>query len=461
MIKLFPINFYDTFFKLNYSSKELFNNAKFSLFGFFSGDKLDYKEAGRENFNWDNNLVGFEWLQLYDAPLFSRLGISVSKFEGEIIPNESNVKAKKNVLNDFTLSFDINVVSDSKDEMNFGFLFKAIKTNLFQENSVGVQSDFEKFGGSISLYSKYKLLRFEKLGIDFGTRFNVFGLNQNSNASFEPRLGLTYVLIPQIKFKGAWGIYLQELTAVSDENEIISLFEPWIIIPDDLKSSSAIHYVGGVDLDFTDELTLSVEGYYKTIHNLPIINNKKFSASDPDLISGSGESYGWEFMLNFNQEPFSVTASYALSWAYKSLNGYLYYPKYDTRNSGSLSASYNFGNGWVFSSVWSYSSGLPFTEINGFYDKFYINNIHNSVENPGEFLPFTILGDPNLGRLPDYHRLDCGITKKQKLFMTNLELSLNAINIYDRKNIFYFERNTGKRVNMLPFLISGTIKIDL
>jgi hypothetical protein len=114
------------------------------------------------------------------------------------LTNNSEVKPKKNELSDFTISFDLNSVYDNTDELNLGFQFKALNTELNQKNSLGIQTDLEKFAGSINLYVKYKLLRYENFGLDFGTRYNVFGLNSNGGTSFEPRVGLTYVLIPQI-----------------------------------------------------------------------------------------------------------------------------------------------------------------------------------------------------------------------------------------------------------------------
>jgi hypothetical protein len=43
----------------------------------------------------------------------------------------------------------------------------------------------------------------------------------------------------------------------------------------------------------------------------------------------------------------------------------------------------------------------------------------------------------------------------------NIELGISAINVYDRKNIFYFNSNTGEIVNMLPFFVTGTLKVEL
>ena len=111
--------------------------------------------------------------------------------------------------------------------------------------------------------------------------------------------------------------------------------------------------------------------------------------------------------------------------------------------------------------VWNYNSGYPFTELIGFYDKYYLNNINNLEINPEDFIPYAVLGDRNLGRLPDYHRLDVSLTKRFYLLFTNLEIGASAVNVYNRKNIFYFDRNTGKEVNMLPFLFTGTLKVEI
>ena len=456
-----PIDFYDLSFKLNYGSKSVLSNAKFSIFGFLSKDVVEYDDPTREKFDWDNKILGFEWLQVYDVPLFSRLGLSVSRFNGEVIPNESSLKPQKNSVNDVDLSFDINAVFDNKDEISAGINFKFLETKFSQENRVGAKTNLEKLAGNLSVYGKYKYLRFENFGADAGVRVNITGLSSKGSGIIEPRLNFTYRLFSNLALKAAWGIYTQEVTTLTDEDELISVFEPWIIIPDYLDPARSIQYNVGMNYDVFRGVLFSVEGFYKTTRNLPIINDQKFLTQDPDLLAGKAESYGWEFSLHYAVHPFNITTSYTISWAYKNVNNRLFYPKYDTRNQLNILLEYNLGGGWVASAIWNYKSGLPFTQMIGFYDKFYLNNIHNNGLGTGEFDPFSILGDRNLGRLPDYHRLDISLSKKLKISFTKLELSVSAINVYDRKNIYYFDRNTGEVVNMLPFFVSGTIKIIL
>ena len=456
-----PIDFYDVSAKLNYSSPKIFNDAKFSLFTFLSSDNIKYSDPTREEYSWKNFLLDFEWIQIYDAPFFSRLGISSSNFEGKIIPKGSNLKPLNNEVKDVTISFDLNAVLDSKDEIDFGLMIKMLDTQLLTESKTGIESQLSKFAGNISIYAKYKLLRYEMFGLDFGSRLNVTGLNSNSAGTFEPRISFTFRPIEQIAIKGSAGIYLQEITAVSDEDEIISIFDPWIIIPDYLNPAKGISYSAGIEYELSRESSFQIEGYYRNSKDIPVINQEKIFEYEPDLIPGKLESYGWEFGFYVHNDIYSISTSYSLSWVYKTVNDYVYYPKYDARHSGNILLEYNIGSSWNVSAVWSISSGLPFTQMISYYDKYNIENPFEVISNNNNYTPYLVLADKNLGRLPAYHRLDLGLTKKIILGPSVFSISLNVINAYNRENIFYYERDTGRRVNMLPFLFTATIKVEI
>jgi len=456
-----PIDFYDASFKLNYSNPEILNNGRFLLFGFLSGDNINYDDPAKEDFNWNNNILGFEWLQVYDVPLYSRLGLSFSGFNGKVNPNKSDIKPKENNVNDINFSFDLTNVFESKDELGVGFNFKALSTMLNLTNNQGVLTNLDEFGGSFSVYGKYKFLRFENFGADIGTRYNLTGVSKNGGGIAEPRVSITYRPLPFFALKGAWGIYLQEVSTISDENEVINLFEPWVITPEYLQPSTAIHYVIGTEINLSAISTLEIEGYYKIVHNLPIINQDKVYSYDPDLIAGRGESYGWEFSYKYVTPAISILTSYTLSWTYRSIGDYLYYPSYDSRHGINISTAYDFGNGWQASAVWSFNTGLPFTPLAGYYDKYYPGDLGGEWYSDDNFKPFLILGDRNIERLPVYHRLDLSLSKSLQIGFLNLAVDVSVINVYDRENIFYFKRETGERVNMLPILPTATMKIKL
>jgi hypothetical protein len=456
-----PIDFYDMSFKLNYSSNEFLDRANFSLFGLFTGDKLKYADPARESFEWSNNLIGVEWFQIYDAPLFSKVSVSSSGFSGEVIPNESNLKPRSNKVNDVTASADFTYVFDSKDEYGGGFDFKIVSADLYTQNKRGVEANIKNLAGYLSLYNKFKLLRYNNFGVDAGFRLNYGGVSESGNFNIEPRLSATFRIIPQIAVKAAAGIYHQWISTITDENEVISIFEPWFIHPEYLEPSSAVHYTAGIDLDLTDEILFKVETYYKELTNMPVINEDKNFGYEHDFTTGSGESYGWEFSFQYNTLPINILSSYSLSWAYKTVNDYIYYPRYDIRHSVNFGIDCDLGWGISASAMWTYSSGLPFTKIMSYYEKLHFDNVYESPFYSGYYFPFTVLGDKNFGRLPVYHKLDLSLSKKIVISPVVIDVNVSVINAYNRKNIFYFKRETGERVNMLPFLPTATLKVEL
>ena len=61
--------------------------------------------------------------------------------------------------------------------------------------------------------------------------------------------------------------------------------------------------------------------------------------------------------------------------------------------------------------------------------------------------------DINTGRLPYFHRLDASVSKKVN-FKNNSTMTINAgaTNVYNRDNIFYFDRSRFTRINQLPII---------
>ena len=233
------------------------------------------------------------------VPIYSETNLSYSGFYGEVIPNQSLAKTKKQSVDDITLKSDVTYINDSRDEIKVGYSIKSVKTDLQFENLKGAKTNLTRKALQIALYGKYRFLRWEDLGIDIGSRINVLTLSEQRGSILEPRISLTYRLFPWLALKGAWGIYTQDLITLTNENEVISLFEPWVIVPNYLEPLEAIHYIAGVEFDGIRNFTFSVEGYYKALHNTAEINEEKILSTDPDFVQGSGEAYGSEYLVRY------------------------------------------------------------------------------------------------------------------------------------------------------------------
>jgi len=457
-----PVDFYDVSMKANFTSPDFIPGAKFTVSGMFSGDNLKQDNPRVEDYKWSNNIMGIRWLQVPDSPLFFELAFASSQFKGELISKLSGTPPKKNIVNDFSMEMNFNYVFDSKDEVVSGFHIRDISTTLEMNNSVGVPVEIKTNGTTVVFFAKYKMLRFDEVDMDIGARLNAVNLSRNTSAvSMEPRLNLKIRPIESFALIGAVGLYQQEISTLTNEYDVINIFEPWVISPSYIKPEIAAHYITGIEFVPSDDFRITVEGYYKKIDNFPVVNRKKILVNDPDFITGEAESYGVEVFNKTKFEFITLMASYTNAFTYKVIDGLRYYNKYDIRHQVNINMDFNIGNGWNLGASWIFHSGLPYTKIIGYYDKMYIDNYFYQNNYSDFRQPYTILGIDNLHRLPQYHKLDITLSKKFDIGSTKITLDASIINVYDRKNIFYFKRENGERVNMLPFLPTATIKVKL
>jgi len=239
-----PFDFHDLSFKFNYTSTDTKNLSKFFIHGFNSADKLKNDNPENADYSWSNNIYGAYLFQEWEKlPIYSESNLSISSFNGEVLSKESIAKPRKNIVTDITLKSDFTFIDNNRNELQVGYNIKSVQTELYFENLQGGITDLKDKALNFSLYGKYKFLQWESFGADVGTRLNVLTLTQQRGSIFEPRISLTYNFLPNLLIKGAWGIYTQELITLTNENEVISLFEPWSIIPDYLNPSEATHYV--------------------------------------------------------------------------------------------------------------------------------------------------------------------------------------------------------------------------
>ena len=332
--KSIPIDFYDASFKVNFSNPEFLPISKFTFFGFTSKDKINYNDKLHANFDWSNSHIGFNWFMAAEnSPLFAELTLYYSKFSGNELPNSTDSRHIENAVDDITFKTDFNYVLGDGNEYYGGVKINFIKTKLLLSNSTGKFKDSGTEGTMFSGYGGYKLLSVKDLKTDIGSRINILKLAKGESLLFEPRINVIYSLLPTLNLKAAWGIYQQEMITISDEDEVLALFEPWIVTPEYLETSSSTHYIAGFDYYITEKLKINVEGYYKVMHNLAVLNDQIVYPTDTQLINGNGKSHGAELTLNYHERWINTQLSYSYSRTTKTVRGEQYHPRYDSRNS--------------------------------------------------------------------------------------------------------------------------------
>jgi len=459
--KTSPFDFYDYSFKVNYSNPEILENSKFVFHLFGSQDDLKNDDPQKEDYSLKNGVIGLNWYQVWASPIFSEMTFSLSTFDAAVTPNLSDAKDRKNSVTDFSSKWDFTYIFDSRDELGVGLQTTIFNSTLDQENLRGTRTTIEGNGVSMNIFIKYKFMRFDNFGLDVGGRINMTTITKNRAGFIEPRINATYNITDWLSIKGAFGKYSQEVTTLVDENDLLSIFEPWIVVPDYLTTPEAYHYIAGFKIMPVNGVVLELEGYYKDIRNLTDFNDMKFTANDPDLIQLNGESYGFEADLLLQNDMFYFKAGYSLGWAYKFREGVRYAPRYDTRHALNTILGFNPGGGWNIYVTWNFSTGRPYTPLGGYIDRFSINDFWKQWLVLGQYDPKALYGAVNSERFPVYHRMDIGVSKTLFIYFMTCTLDFSIINVYDRRNIFYFDDKTGERVDMLPFLPSLSLKVQI
>lgn len=455
-----PFDFFDLSFKVNYANAAFDENGTLSAHGFLSADYVRNDDPFKEDYAVRNTALGLEWHKVWPSPLHSTLRVAYSGFDAEVLPNASAAVPRSNTVRDITLSSEAGYMYSSRDELQFGVETKFLSTRYGMENLLRMKRSFDERAWDLTMYVNYHFLRWESFGLDIGMRIRPQQLARFGPVIFEPRVRASYAPLPVFVVHAAAGWYSQEVTTLMNETDVISIFEPWIIVPDYLRASDAAHLVAGVLYDLSDRISLDVEAYYKPMFNLIEVNEKKFTATAPDYINVTGASSGVECSLKWLADDVLVQASYTLSNARLTIGGVSYTPRYDVRHVLNLNAGWEPGDGWILSAFWSLRSGLPFTPIIGFYDRVVLTpEAPNDVLSPQQ--PVTAWGERNSQRLPVYHRLDLSCSKRFTVDPVRFTIGLSVTNAYDRRNIFYLDRNTGEQIYMLRFAPSVTVKAEL
>ncbi len=463
-----PYNFSDFYGKVSLNGV---NGSKLNLFGFNFTDQVKYSAPAA--LNWNSAGAGGSFVLVPDESsvlidgAFAYSNYKIEQPQLISTPRYSEISGFNAALN-FTYFY-------GKDELKYGLDMLGFKTDFKFTNASGVIVQQKQFTSEIATYFKYKYLR-NRLILEPSIRFHYYAsLNE---LSIEPRMATKYVITENIRFKGAAGLYSQNLLSATSDNDVVNLFYGFLSGPENLPETfrgktvntslqKARHLVGGFEIDLFKFFTVNIEAYIKQFNQLTNINRDKIYPNNTqyqdkpayqreDYIVEDGSAKGIDFTMKYDHNGLYVWTTYSLGYVSRRDEVRTYNPHYDRRHNVNIVTSYTFGKEktWEIDARWNLGSGFPFTQTQGFYEKIKFSNLFDDyTKNSGQL--GVIYGTLNNGRLPWYHRLDINIKKQWKLGeFSRLEMNLGATNIYNRDNLFYFDRLSNSRRYQLPFLPS-------
>ena len=464
-----PFNYTDVYGKLSLTAS---NGSKLNLFGFNFSDNVIYK--GFADFKWDNYGAGTTFLLIPEGSTTLIKG-NFAYSDYKISLTESDLKPRTSEIGGFNLglNFTYYVVND---ELNYGIEMKGFKTIFDFFNSVNREISLNQNTTELGGYVKYKKT-IGKLLLEPSFRGQWYA--SLSTFSPEPRLAVKYNLTDNIRLKFAGGFYSQNLISVSSDRDVVNLFYGFVSGPDNLQTTfdgkdvkdklqKSDHLIGGIELDVIKNLNINFEGYYKYFPQLTSLNRDKVfddtgenwqipDRLKKDFIIESGEAKGLDLSLKYELKNLYFWFVYSFSFVNRYDGISEYYPPFDRRHNANFVGTYNWGNknSWEFSARWNFGSGFPFTKTQGYYENLTFADGINTNYTAVNGILGVLYAEYDTGRLPYYHRLDINLKKKFMLGKTsNIEVNLGATNVYNRKNVFYFDRITHERINQLPIMPS-------
>lgn len=454
-----PFEYRDFYGKLSFLSG---NGSKLNVFGFNYTDGVNYPAT---RFGWSSGGGGIDFtLVPTNSSTIINGALTFSGYDSQI--EESDRKPRTSGISGYygALNFK-NLGRDN--EVEYGLALTGFHTEFEFINFRGITIDQDDNTTEISTYVRWK----RKIGpivLEPGFRLQYY--QSLGDVSPEPRFGLKYNISDRLRFKFAGGLYSQNLLSTVNERDIVNLFVGFLSGPDETiykpnsttatehRLQKSIHGVTGFEIDVTNNLDINIEGYYKKFTQLLALNRFKDELTDPNFFVETGDAYGIDLSFKLEGKRAYLWGAYSLGYVTRNDGEQVYPPVFDRRHNVNLVGTYQFGKNkaWELGARWNLGSGFPFTLTQGFYTNYdFSNGVGTDVltGNPGGTPGIIYASKRNGGRLPYYHRLDMSVKRVIKFSKySNMEITASATNVYDRPNIFYYDRVRADRVNQLPFI---------
>ena len=319
--------------------------------------------------------------------------------------------------------------------------FEELTNKYSWENGIYISHQYNftsrikaEYGGRLSIFSLLgpgSFYKYDKEGNLVNSETYSSGEFVKTYINLEPRASINYLVNEESSVKVAYARNVQNLHLLSNSTST-NPTDLWIPSSNNVKPEISDQISLGYFRNFADnEYEFSIESYYKNLQNqIDYRDGAELNFNDnveSEILYGKGRAYGLEFYLKKKYGKFNGWVSYTLSRTERKFdeinNGEFYPAKYDRTHDISVVGMYEFNKRWSASATWVYYTGNAVTFPSGKY------NIDGNT-----MLLYT---ERNAERMPDYHRLDLGVTwikKKTEKFESSWNFSL--YNAYGRKNAY-------------------------
>lgn len=450
--------FYDLNAKVNY---RIGKKDRLYMSGYFGRDKFGLGKTF--GINWGNATGTMRWNHLINEKWFSNTSFIYSKFDYKITISSGDIEVKIfSQIQDFNLKQEFQWYPNLRNKIKFGFNainhgitpgqiegneasgINAPKIKPWQtlENALYISNDFtitDRFsmsyglrGSSLTAFANgghvYTYNKDGSVATD-----NIFhnGKPLKSYFLIEPRLSFSWQYAKSQSIKAAYARNTQNIHQISNST-MSSPTDIWLSTSLNIKPGISDQVALGWFMNFLDnKLELSVESYYKWLQNQidykDGANQQANELLEGEILTGIGRAYGLEVMLKKKSGRFTGWLGYTLSRTERKIAGInddnWYLAKQDRMHDLSLVGIFEITPKWSISALFVFYTGNAVTFPSGKYQvdgqTYYVYTQRNGY------------------RMPNYHRLDIGVTwlrKNTKKFESSWNFSI--YNVYAHENAY-------------------------
>lgn len=424
------------------------------------------------DWDWGNIVSSARWNRVLSNRLFMNSTLAYTRYRFNLYVGSRFEETQKNPprnayadfmvgyksgIEDYTAKVDFDYAPHPDHDVKFGANYTyhtfrpgvSVARNETKYDNKIIKSD--TVIGDKDVYSHETMAYLEDnislgyaLKLNLGVHYSMFNVQQETYQSLQPRVSMRWLLDDRLSVKAGYAAMSQYVHLLS--NSSVSLpTDLWVPVTKRIEPMRSHQYSAGIFYNFRDLIDFSVEGYYKSMHNLiEYRDGASFLGSntgwEDKVAMGDGWAYGLEVLA---QKSYGKTTGWiGYTWAKaerkfdrpgQEINyGRIFPAKYDRRHDFSLVVSHKFSDRFDLSGTWVISSGNTGTLSLQQFEGADLPSDSQWSWNPD----LNHISSRNNYRFNPYHRMDLGMNfhkQKQKGIRT---WNISIYNLYNNNNPF-------------------------
>ena len=366
----------DRFFLASYNGRDQMN-VKYTEDGSYYGETEGFNRTNL-GLGWGNNVVSLRWNHVFSSQLFANTTVAFNSYRMSMNSgmwsrgtNYDGTKYRYDFdidylsgIRDWSGKMDFDYVPSPHHLVKFGaeylyhtFLPQTLTAVTYTEEGNDKATTNDTYGNKtpytghdMSLYVEDDFSISDHLTFNPGLHLSLFNTQGKSYWSLQPRVSAKYAWNGGWSLKAGYARMAQYVHLLSSAQ--ISLpVDLWVPITKDIKPVTSDQYSAGVYYDGIKGWEFSIEGYYKSMHNILEYKDGTVMIAtntgwETKVEMGNGRAMGLEFFVQKTAGPLTGWIAYTLAKSDRqfpdgSINlGERFPYKYDRRHNFNINANW-------------------------------------------------------------------------------------------------------------------------